>query len=417
MRLAFVDLLFSWPPHGGADVDLYHVVQGIQSAGHEVQVFGVRSDLSWERGDFVAEELPFPAVVVDLGGRVPDRKHLPAQLREAVDAWRPDAVFVCDGFLLKPYVINALAQYPLVARYYAYEAVCQRDILHFKDGQPCPNLYPTTPDACRRCALEHLGPEIRRGVGLSWVQEYLGARAYAPGYHQVLLDALGNLEAAIVYNERMGGQLAPYCRDVAVVPGGVDPAQFPFAEVPSRGQEDRKIILMAGRAEDPAKGLATLLEAGELLRRERGDFEIQATLPVDDPGPEWLHPLGWCPHEKIKALYATCDVCVAPSIWEEPFGIVALEAMATGRPVCASRVGGLQEIVHHGETGLLFSAGDGAGLARHLATLLDDAVLRSRMGAAGRRLVEQEYDWRVIVERHYLPLIARLGQSGKGAQA
>ena len=99
---------------------------------------------------------------------------------------------------------------------------------------------------------------------------------------------------------------------------------------------------------------------------------------------------------------------VVPSVWEEPFGLVAVEAMATGLPVCASRIGGLADIVRHGETGFLFTPGDASELAGQLNTLLDDAALRYRLGEAGRRVAEKEYDWDGIIERRYLPFLREL---------
>jgi len=85
--------------------------------------------------------------------------------------------------------------------------------------------------------------------------------------------------------------------------------------------------------------------------------------------------------------------------------LVAVEAMASGRPVCASRVGGLQDIVVHGETGFLFDRGDSGALADSLVRLLDDANLRQRMGEAGRKRAEGEYDWKRIAAVHYPPLL------------
>ena len=110
MRLAFVDLLFSWPPHGGADVDLYHVILGTQSLGHEVHLFAAKDVASRERASFDPEALPFPATRLDFPAF--DRVKLPKRFRASVDAWRPDAVFVAFGYFLKPYVIEALAGYP-----------------------------------------------------------------------------------------------------------------------------------------------------------------------------------------------------------------------------------------------------------------------------------------------------------------
>jgi glycosyltransferase involved in cell wall biosynthesis len=79
--------------------------------------------------------------------------------------------------------------------------------------------------------------------------------------------------------------------------------------------------------------------------------------------------------------------------------------MAVGRPVVASRLGGLPATVADGATGLLCEPGDPVDLARKIETLLDDGGLRERLGLAGRRRFEEHYTWPVIIERHYKPLL------------
>jgi glycosyltransferase involved in cell wall biosynthesis len=81
--------------------------------------------------------------------------------------------------------------------------------------------------------------------------------------------------------------------------------------------------------------------------------------------------------------------------------------MATGIPVCATRTGGLQDIVTP-ETGLLFNRGDAADLARCLKHLLDHPEQRLAMGAAGRNRATEYFDWKHITRSHYLPLLAGL---------
>jgi len=406
MRIAFVDLLFSWPPHGGADADLYHVARELHRLGYDLRVFVTRDTDSWERGACEPEALPFPATRLDFTRQEFTREQVVARLVAAVDEFAPDLVCVCDGFFLKPYVLLALAHYPLLARYYAYEMACHRDILRYKNGAPCPEHYLRDPEVCRPCAAAHLAPAMRAGTGGAWLQEYLVAEAFRPEYWAVAQDALTQLSAAIVYNEVMAACLAPWVKACAIVPGGVDCERFAFVAAPADSRRE-KVILMSGRGEDPAKGLAVLLEAGGMLRAARSDFVVQATVPEDTPGPPWFQPLGWCDQETLCQRYANADICVLPSIWEEPFGIVAVEAMASGRPVCASRMGGLQHIVQHTETGFLFPAGDATELAKQLSLLLDNAELRQRMGAAGRRRVEAEYSWPEVVRRHYPPLFER----------
>ncbi len=165
---------------------------------------------------------------------------------------------------------------------------------------------------------------------------------------------------------------------------------------------------MPGRVEDPLKGLAVLWEAVRLLERDRNDFEVWTTHFDHSVSQGNIKAIGWRDHAAALALYGKADICVVPSIWEEPFGLTAVEAMAAARPVCASRAGGLTEIVRHEETGFLFERGNAEELAQRLRLLLDDDALRARMGEAGRRRVEEHYSWRSIIERHYRPLIERL---------
>ncbi|HOQ89417.1 MAG TPA: glycosyltransferase, partial [Candidatus Hydrogenedentes bacterium] len=92
----------------------------------------------------------------------------------------------------------------------------------------------------------------------------------------------------------------------------------------------------------------------------------------------------------------------------EPFGLVAVEAMAAGKPVVASRSGGLADIIVDGETGLLVPPGDPRCLAEAIARLLSDPNIRNSMGIAGRQRVEEHYDWHAVIRRHYIPLLTGL---------
>ncbi len=414
MRIAFVDLLFSWPPHGGGDVDVFHVAAGAQAMGHEVRLFAARDEDTWERGRVAEGSTPFPVEVLSFCGDGFSAYKVAAAFGSAVDAWHPDAVFIGQGFLMKPAVTLALSHYPIVSRFHAHEAACQRDMLRFLHGAPCPNCYLDTPDICRRCALGFLSPQIRSQRQNAWLREYVGAEAYRPGYHAVFCEALRAVGVALVCNAGMIPPLGGLPGEARVIPSGVD--AHAFVPVPPVEKPDgRKVILMAGRAEDPAKGFAVLAEAAKRLWEHRQDFEVRATLPQDMGEGPWLRPLGWVDHTEMPRLYAETDICVVPSVWEEPWGLVAIEAMASERPVCASRAGGLAEIVVDGETGLLFERGDAGALAVALDRLLDDAALRQRMGAAGRARVLSEYAWDAIMEKHYRPLWNDLAHGvGKG---
>ncbi|MCX6630158.1 MAG: glycosyltransferase, partial [Candidatus Solibacter sp.] len=91
-------------------------------------------------------------------------------------------------------------------------------------------------------------------------------------------------------------------------------------------------------------------------------------------------------------LYTAADIVCQVSRWEEAFGWVIAEAMAAGRPMVATRVGGIPELVTDGENGFLVAPRAPAEIAQRLVQLLGDRALRARMGAAGRLAAERKFD-------------------------
>ena len=106
--------------------------------------------------------------------------------------------------------------------------------------------------------------------------------------------------------------------------------------------------------------------------------------------------LGWVAPKDIPALVNAATVVVMPSR-HEPFGLVALDAALMARPIVASRVGGLPEVVIHQETGLLVESEDVAGLADAVASLLDHPQTATRMGLAARQRAQEVFSWQQCV--------------------
>ena len=102
---------------------------------------------------------------------------------------------------------------------------------------------------------------------------------------------------------------------------------------------------------------------------------------------------------KMPAIYARAAIVCLPSVWNEPFGIPAIEAMAAGKPVIASRGGGFSDSIVDGETGILVERNDRTQLADAMRRLLGSPGHRAEMGAAGRRRAAALFDWRVIASR------------------
>jgi glycosyltransferase involved in cell wall biosynthesis len=133
------------------------------------------------------------------------------------------------------------------------------------------------------------------------------------------------------------------------------------------------------------KGVDVLLEARRRMRHRVPLVLVGTprpdTPPIDDPG---LIVARNVPNAQVMTAWKGCSVALVPSVWDEPMGQVAVEAMLVGRPVVASDVGGLRDVVEHGITGLRVPPGDPGALAAAVDGLLDDPGLRQRMGEAGR---------------------------------
>jgi glycosyltransferase involved in cell wall biosynthesis len=98
-------------------------------------------------------------------------------------------------------------------------------------------------------------------------------------------------------------------------------------------------------------------------------------------------------------VYAAADVVCQVSRWEEVFGYVIAEAMACGKPMVGTRVGGIPELVEHGKTGFVVERGDARAIADRILKLVSDPALRERMGAAGREVARAKFDLQVNVDR------------------
>jgi glycosyltransferase involved in cell wall biosynthesis len=157
---------------------------------------------------------------------------------------------------------------------------------------------------------------------------------------------------------------------------------------------------------DPNKGTVDLVRAVACLNRARpADDPVHLALAgVSSPGfeaflaeypggpPSWLALLGTLSNGERADFYAGIDLFCMPSRTDS-FGIVFLEAWANGLPVVAAAAGGVPEVVHHGETGLLVPFGDVDQLAEALHALLTDRSQARAMGQAGRTLVNAGYTW------------------------
>jgi len=211
---------------------------------------------------------------------------------------------------------------------------------------------------------------------------------------------------------------------IVVVPNGVDTYFFApnlqIAEtiISEYRLESKSIVLFVGRL-TRIKGVEHLVKAADILINKSGYKDVifllvgpQTYAGVDEPVniEEMLsyikhHQMdgnivltGSVPLEAVRALYAASDIFVLPSLAEgDP--LVTLEAMASGKPIIGTKVGGIPHHISDGWNGFLIDPGNEQQLADKIKYLIDNPEERKRMGANSRRYAEEEFDWSKVAER------------------
>jgi glycosyltransferase involved in cell wall biosynthesis len=197
----------------------------------------------------------------------------------------------------------------------------------------------------------------------------------------------------------------PVSRAVATGSGLVG-SRLPFQVIPNFVRDD--VCITRGDVQSYVAQLPYqryMLFVGALIRDKGVEVLLRAYADLTDAPPLVLIGAKWpdspaqfppntvvfenWPHAAVMQAWSRSLAGLVPSVWPEPCPTVAMEAMASGRPVIASQIGGLPDLVADGETGFLVAPGDPVALRQAIQRLLDDPDLRERMGQAGRRKVAE----------------------------
>jgi glycosyltransferase involved in cell wall biosynthesis len=288
-----------------------------------------------------------------------------------------------------PELVSALRRVaPVVTSAHAYIA-CTSGVYYFRPGEQCtrghgPGCVPNL--ALRGCAHTRYPKTLPA--------KYLNAtRARA---------ALERADLAVCYSSAVDRHLAANgISHRTIVP--LFPTLTPRQ---GSGHEHRRRVVYAGRMVRP-KGVGVLMRAAS---------EVDAEFVLCGDGRE-LQPMrelarrlglerrvrftGWLGPDALATELAEASVVAVPSLWPEPFGLVGIEAFASGRPAVASATGGIGDWLDDGVSGLSVPPADAGALARALADLLDDPERQRSMGLAGRETVAQRFS----PERHVARLL------------
>lgn len=373
---------------GGAEVIVFSLRDALRARGHEVRVFA---------SDARDGDSPILADDVCHGTTGEERTHLQCmnmaaarELRSVLARFRPDVVHV-NLYLtqLSPFVLRELRGVPAV--YYAQwlRAICPLGTRLLPTGQTCGQRAGT---ACLRsgCVPRHYWPPL--------MAQMLLDRVWGRRFTRVAA-----ISRAVV--DRLSEFGAPHLRDATVVHPGTPlaaPRTAPeIAPVPT--------IVAAGRLV-PEKGFDVSVKAFAVMAKSHpsarfvvlGDGPARAgleTLVADLGLASRVEFRGKLDHAETLAEIRKSWAVSVPSLWEEPFGMIAAEAQMQGVGVVASRAGGLSEIVDNGVTGHLVPPGDVAALAARLDAVCANRDATLALGSRGHERAREHFSLEAFAAR------------------
>lgn len=230
-----------------------------------------------------------------------------------------------------------------------------------------------------------------------------------PALHQVTEDALRRADVVVSVSEDTKDALEERVAGVSpvVIGNGIDLVRFRQAPPPA-DDVCGKVVLYQGRVARQ-KGIPELIAAMSLVRQEVPEAVLVLVGGIEDLDIERLaaeaglersavHALGYLENAELAAWVRRADVAVLPSVVREGQPRTLMEAMAAGRPVVASRVGGIPGLLADGQYGLLVQPGDVDELAHAILRILADGDLAARLGKAAQTASEA-FDIRMVIER------------------
>jgi len=371
-----------YPPHhyGGYELSCRDVVDRFRARGHEVTVLtstvrvagvadppderarGVRRDLSLYWDD---HRLLSPPV----WRRAAIERTNHAALRSALADAQPDVVSVWNMGAMSLGLLTSLIEHDVPIAYNVYDDW----LVYGPKLDAWTRLFRRRPRLARavraRTGVPTTLPDFPRAGTYCFMSDYIRMRAQR--------DAGWTPERS------------------TVVLGGIDEADFPPAVPHSKGWTGR--LLYAGRIDD-RKGIHVAIDALELLPNEttldivgRGDDEYRARLDtqIERLGVRDRVLFDVVERDELAARFVDADAFIFPVLWDEPFGLVPIEAMACATPVIATGTGGSAEFLEHEANCLLVPRGDARALAAAVRRLAAEPDLRARIVAGGLRTAHE----------------------------
>jgi glycosyltransferase involved in cell wall biosynthesis len=405
MRILLLAQFFP-PDIGGEERHVFNLANTLAERGHEVAVATQRladapdqetlaSGVRVHRFATAAMRLPgiystgrahHPPVPDPLGVR---------ELARITRRERPEVVHAHNWIVNSALALRrssaAGPRFGLVLTLHDYSQVCATKRL-MRMGSVCEGPAVAR---CLPCATAHYGPAVGP----------LTAAATAlmrPWKHRAI-DHVVSVSSAVASGNRLppgpNSSVIPNFvpDDVVLARAGRTAKDWPGGIPPSL--PDEGFLLFVGDLSSE-KGVPTLLRAYESLGRERPPLLLVGRRMPDTPAhlPDGAEICAEWPHAHVLAAFRRCLFAALPSVWPDPCPTTVLEAMASGRPVVATRTGGIVDMITDGKNGLLVPPGDEDKLAEGMGRLLKDADLRARLADGAQESV-QRFTASAVVER------------------
>jgi glycosyltransferase involved in cell wall biosynthesis len=307
------------------------------------------------------------------------------EMAARIVADRPDVVHIHNLYpLLSPSILLACrdARVPVVMTVHNYRLMCPIAV-HFRDGHICEDClggreWMCLLNNCRDSRMESAAYALR-----NWTVRTLGF--YKKHVNQFLAIS-AFLKERLVEAGYPEGRVRVVPNMIGLPETAVDPAQGEYAGFAGRASAEKGIDVLVAAAQLAPDVPVTIAGHGPMLAQYQQDAPSNVTFP------------GMLSREQLTDFYRRARFLVVPSQWHETFGLVAVEAMSHGVPVVASKIGGLQEIVRDGETGLTFEPGNAQDLAEKMRALWADPARCRALGEAARKRVAAHYSEEVYVK-------------------
>lgn len=239
---------------------------------------------------------------------------------------------------------------------------------------------------------------------------------------------LKRAKAIVAVSEFVARDIAGGSVPAEVIYNAVDLSRFRGTDIrKSLGILDNQIVVSFHGQIRRIKGIEMFIEVARRITDPRVRFLMTGPIRPEQAGAYTREELDRliAPDSRISYLgyvdnvhdvYASTDIVVMPSQWEETFGLVLIEAGANAKPVVATRVGGIPEVVVDGESGFLVERSDIEAMVRHVSSLINDRELRLKMGQKGRAIVEEKFTMRPMqqIEQLYERLLGVVSSSPRG---